>query len=331
MTTAGLAGAAEQEAPRSGTPGGEPTGVLLMTFGSAVTADDVPGYLASVRRGRQPSQEVVTEFRRRYALIGRSPLIDITRAQAAALQAVLDARFRPGRYRVGVGMLHSRPAIEEAVAELASVTGLSRLIGIVLAPQFSPIIMAGYSRALEAAAGSGSALEVSLAGPWHRVGGFIDCLSECLAQALERLAADRRSSVPVIFTAHSLPRSVVDRDPGYIEQILETVEAVADRAGLAPERRQFAYQSAGHTPEEWLKPDFRDLLPGLRKAGHREVLVVPTQFLSDHLEILYDIDIAGREEAEEQGIAFHRIHMPNTSPSLIDALAEVVGREDHPP
>jgi ferrochelatase len=135
--------------------------------------------------------------------------------------------------------------------------------------------------------------------------------------------------VPVLFTAHSLPKAVVDRDPGYLDQIAETIDAVVERTGLDRGRWQFAYQSAGHSPEEWLKPDLKDLLPGLRGAGHRSVLVVPVQFLADHLEILYDIDIAAREEAEEAGLTFHRIELMNTSPAFIRALADVALDQEH--
>jgi ferrochelatase len=131
----------------------------------------------------------------------------------------------------------------------------------------------------------------------------------------------------VILTAHSLPRPVVDREPEYIEQLMATVHAVVARAELAPGRWQFAYQSAGHSPEEWLKPDLKDLFPDLRAAGHEELLIVPVQFLADHLEILYDIDIAAREEAEAAGIGFNRIELLNTSPTFIHALSAVVARE----
>ena len=116
---------------------------------------------------------------------------------------------------------------------------------------------------------------------------------------------------------------MVDRDPGYLDQIAETIDAVVERTGLERGRWQFAYQSAGHSPEEWLKPDLKDLLPGLRDDGHKAVLVVPVQFLADHLEILYDIDIAAREEAEEAGLAFNRIELMNTAPTFIRALADV--------
>ncbi|MGB2940786.1 MAG: ferrochelatase, partial [Candidatus Dormiibacterota bacterium] len=140
----------------------------------------------------------------------------------------------------------------------------------------------------------------------------------------------QRPQVPVILTAHSLPRTVVDREPDYLEQIMATVDAVVEAAHLQPGQWRFAYQSAGHSPEEWLKPDLKDLLPSIREEGHKDVLVVPVQFLADHLEILYDIDIAAREEADEAGLNFHRIQLMNTMPAFIAALAEVVSRELEP-
>jgi ferrochelatase len=169
---------------------------------------------------------------------------------------------------------------------------------------------------------------VTLAGPWHRTPAFLDCLAKRVGEARDRLAAAGEPDAPVIFTAHSLPKPVVERDTAYLDQLAETCEELAARAGLGPGRWQFAYQSAGHTPEEWLKPDLKDLLPGLRADGHRSVLVVPVQFLADHLEILYDIDVAAREEAEDAGLAFARIELPNTDPRFVQALREVVEREE---
>jgi ferrochelatase len=294
-----------------------------MTYGSAATAAEVPAYLASVRNGRPAPPELIAEFQRRYQAIGFSPLVEITQAQGEALQQLLDRERGPGRFRVETGMLHSEPGIDAAVARLAA-TG----VGIVMSPQWSPLIMGGYTRALQAAAHHlhpGAA--VTVAGPWHDSQMFIGALAQRVTEALDRFPADYRESVPVILTAHSLPKAVVDREPEYLRQIMATVDAVVQRVGLEPGRWQFAYQSAGHSPEEWLKPDLKDLLPGLRRAGHSDVLVVPVQFLADHLEILYDIDIAARREAEDAGLGFHRIELMNTMPMFIAALAEVVERE----
>ena len=307
-----------------------PVGVVLMTYGSAATAGEVPAYLASVRGGRPAEPALVEEFQRRYRLIGFSPLARITQAQGQALQEMLDAEQGRGAYRVEVAMLHSEPGIDAVFQRLAS-AGVKRVVGIVLSPQWSPIIMGGYTRSVDAAKlHLGEGAEVVVAGPWHLLPEFIEALSERVSEALARFPVQQRERVPVILTAHSLPQPVVDRDPEYLEQLMATVHAVVGRSKLERGRWQFAYQSAGHSPEEWLKPDLKDLFPGLRASGHREVLIVPVQFLADHLEILYDIDVAAREEAEEAGLEFHRIELMNTSPTFIRALAAVVAREPQP-
>jgi len=310
-------------------------GVLLMTFGSPATLDDLPAYLASVRGGRPVSDDVLQEFRRRYALIGGSPLLRITRAQATAVEARLNDTSSNGyTYRVAVGMRHAPPLIEDGLAQLVA-RGAQRVAAIVMSPQYSPIIMGGYHRALDAArAEVAENIVVEVAGAWHRHPGFLDALANRVHEALLRLPTEVRDTVPVVLTAHSLPKSVVDKEPHYLDQLQETVRAVVARVGLAPGRWQFAYQSAGHTPEEWLTPDFKDLLPGLAAQGHRHVLFVPTQFLADHLEVLYDIDVAAREQAAAHDIRFHRIESLNLSPTFIDALAGVarrtLGREPCP-
>ena len=302
-----------------------PIGVLLLTFGSAVTSADVAEYMRAVRGGREPSSEVVDEFRRRYDVIGRSPLIDITLAQANALQHVLDDEEGAGAFVVRAGMQHSRPRIADAVDELVA-DGAHTIVGVVLAPQYSPIILAGYERAAAAAREAHPDIDLRIAGAWHTMPAWIDSLSTRLRATLDALPASD-SDAPVIFTAHSLPQAVVERDPGYIEQLRETAAAVAARIGLDSSRWQFAYQSAGHTPEPWLTPDVKDLLPGLSDRGVTTVIVAPVQFLADHLEILYDIDVAAGDEARELGIDMRRIEMPNTSSEMIAALAGVVRRE----
>jgi protoporphyrin/coproporphyrin ferrochelatase len=306
---------------------GGPIGIVLMTYGSAQTSAEVPAYLASVRAGRPVDEELVAEFIRRYELIGFSPLVRITQAQGQALQERLDADHGRGTYRVEVGMLHSEPRIEAAVRRL-SAGRVSRLVGVVLSPQWSPIIMGGYTRAFEGAAEAYLAgVPRRVAGPWNELPAFVDSLAGRVREALAALSPGDRANLAILFTAHSLPESVVQREPDYLEQIMATVRAVADRAGLADGESEFAYQSAGHSPEPWLTPDLKDLLPGHRAAGKTGVLVVPVQFLADHLEILYDIDVAARHEAESEGLRFHRIELMNTAPAFINALAEVALRE----
>ncbi|MBX5458202.1 MAG: ferrochelatase [Thermogemmatispora sp.] len=300
-------------------------GVVLMTYGSPATLDDVETYMTNVRGGRKPEPELVEEFRRRYELIGGSPLIQITQQQAAALEEELNRRHPAGpRFQVVAGMRFSPPFVADVVPEAAA--DAQALIGLIMSPQYSPIIMGGYIQALtEAAARLGrSDLLVKVAEDWHLQPDFIEALAGRVRQALDRFPPEVRARVPVLFTAHSMPKRVVDGEPGYIAALKETAAAVAERVGLPSERWLFCYQSAGHTPEEWLKPDFADVMPELKAAGHTHVLMAPVQFLADHLEILYDIDVGAREQAEQAGLQFARIESLNVEPHFIAALAAVV-------
>ena len=266
-----------------------------------------------------------------------------TWAQALALESLLESqeyarssfRRKPessavpeaGRFTVSIGMRHTPPFIEEGVGQLVA-KGVSQVVGVILSPQYSSYIMGGYHRALEQARGAvAPQLPMRVAGAWHTVPAFIDALARRVSDALYECPAAERDKVAVLMTAHSLPKAVADQEPDYLQQLRQTADAVAQRVGFPPHRWQFAYQSAGHTPQEWLRPDIKELFSTLQQAGHRHALVVPVQFLSDHLEVLYDIDVAAREQAEESGIELRRIQTPCVMPELIQALAEVVRRE----
>ena len=289
-------------------------GVVLMTYGAPKDLDDVASYLGRVRQGTPPSAELIAEMRARYERIGGSPLVAITRAQATALERELGTD-----YRVRAGMRFSDPSIDAAISELAD-HGCGSILGICLSPQWSPLLMSGYERALGSAiARHAPAMPWSIVGAWHRTPQFIDLLAAGVRQVMTTLPAD----VPVLLTAHSLPRRVFEAEPSYIAQLRETADLVAARAGLAASQWSWAYQSAGHTAEEWLRPDLKELFPALAAAGHHAVLVAPVQFLADHLEVLYDLDVAARAEAESTGLEYHRVPMPNTDPAFIAALAAV--------
>ena len=294
-------------------------GVLLMTYGSpADDLHDLAEYLAAVRGGREAPDELVTEFRRRYRVIGGSPLIPITLMQAEAVQ---DRVRDEGVDAVAtVGMRFSSPTVLDGLTALAD-AGCETVTAIIMSPQYSGLLMGGYQRALDEARASlgAGAPAVHLAPAWYRERGFVDAVAERIGDGLTTLP-DR---APVLLTAHSLPRRVADREPAYLEQLRETAELVADASGLDAGRWHFCWQSAGHEPGEWMKPDFADLVPRLRSEGHAAVLVAPVQFLADHLEILYDVDIGARAQAEEAGMAFARIESLNTSPTFIGALARI--------
>ena len=284
------------------------TGVILMTYGAPAGDEDVAAYLGRVR-GREPAPELVTEMRRRYGLIGGSPLVEITRAQAEALERALGAD-----YRVRAGMRFSEPAIEAEVGALLA-EGATRIVGVPMSPQWSDRLMSGYERAVA----DSCSVPFAIARSWWCAPAFVSAVARAVREALSELAA---SSPAIVLTAHSLPRRVFEAEPGYVDELQRTARAVAEEAGLA--RWSFAYQSAGHTAEEWLRPDLVDLFPSLAAEGVTDVLVVPVQFLADHLEVLYDLDIAAAAQAREAGLRYHRIAMPNTRPDFIGALAAIV-------
>jgi protoporphyrin/coproporphyrin ferrochelatase len=297
-------------------------GALLMTYGSpaSLEREDVEAYLTRVRGGRASDVSLVDEFTRRYRLIGGSPLITVTRAQADALAEALG-------WPVEVGMRFSEPSIETGLLALAD-AGATQVAAITLSPQHSALLMGGYDEQVQQARTTlqAPAPEVRLASAWPEEPSFIDGLARRVSDSLDTMSSEERRRVGILMTAHSVPRRVTDREPEYLAQLRATAEAVAARAGLTDGAWRLCWQSAGHEPGEWMKPDFADLMPELASTGVTSVLVVPVQFLADHLEILYDIDIAARDQAERHGLTFRRIESLNADPSLIGALASVARR-----
>ncbi len=293
-------------------------GVVLMTYGSATVAEHVSEYLNKIYKNKA-SVELIVDFENRYRLVGSSPLVAITKAQAVALEAYLGEGFV-----VRAGMRHSAPTIAEAVGECKA-AGATLLVGIILSPQFSSFIMDGYKSAfIEAGKVEGfDEKNLHVAQPWPTEKYFIQLVASRVVESLAALKKTYGVSAPVVFTTHSLPQRVVERDPNYLKQLSKTIAAVREK--LPQEVEWYAgYQSAGHSPEEWLKPDLVDILKSLSEKRDPAVLIAPIQFLSDHLEVLYDLDIAAREQCESFGIAYHRIELPNTHPLFIKGLGELV-------
>jgi protoporphyrin/coproporphyrin ferrochelatase len=279
------------------------TAVVLMAYGSPSEIDDIRAYLMDIREGKPVSEHAVDELKERYRRIGgRSPLDDLTEAQRAALERELGLR-------VFVGMKHWRPRIAEAV-DAALAGGAERIVGLVLAPHYSRLSIAGYRSRLEDALDDRA--ELVFVDSWHDHGPFLDVLAERV----------RGTEAHVVFTAHSLPERILrDGDP-YRDQLLETSALVAERAGL--DRWSFAFQSASPTGEPWLGPDILEELDRLHAEGVRAVLVCPVGFVSDHLEILWDLDVEARERAAELGLELERVESLNADPRFVRALAGVV-------
>ncbi len=273
-----------------------------MAYGSPERIEDIRPYLEDIREGRPVSDEAVEELTARYRGIGgRSPLDEITERQRAALERELGIP-------VHVGMKHWRPRIAEAV-EAARAGGAEVLVGVVLAPHYSALSIAGYRERLEAAAGG---MELRFVESWHDHGPYLDVLADRV----------RGADAHVVFTAHSLPERILAMGDPYRDQLLETSRLIAERAGI--DRWSFAFQSASATGEAWLGPDILEELDALFARGVRKVLVAPIGFVSDHLEILWDLDIEARERAAELGLELDRIESLNDDPAFIRALATLV-------
>jgi ferrochelatase len=281
------------------------TAVVLMAYGSPERAEDIPAYFEDIRGGRPPSPEAVAELAERYRRIGgRSPLDEITEAQRAALEREVGAP-------VYVGMKHWRPTIAEAAARAAA-GGAERLIGLVLAPHYSQISIGGYRQRLQEAVARLDGPELVFIPSWHDHEPFLDALADRV----------RARDAHVVFTAHSLPARILEEGDPYRDQLLETSRLVADKADV--ESWSFAFQSASPTGEPWLGPDILDELERLRGRGVSRVLAAPVGFVSDHLEILWDLDVEATERAAELGLDFQRIESLNDDPTFISGLAKLV-------
>jgi ferrochelatase len=283
-------------------------GVLLLAHGTPDSLDEMPEYLTLVRGGRPPSDELLAEMRRNYAAIGgRSPLTDLTIAQADALRVEL------GGTPTYVGMRNWKPFVAEALAQ-AERDGVEGIVALPMAPQESGLSVGKYREAVERAAPD--AMDVRFAMGWHAHPRIVAAFAEKLSEAL---SPGRRS---VVFTAHSLPLRVIEKGDAYADHVSATAAAVAAQAGVADYR--IAYQSAGRTPEPWLKPSLEETIAALASSGETRVLAAPIGFVCDHTEILYDVDVQARAVARERGVDLARTESLNTSPTFIRALAEVV-------
>ncbi len=315
----------------------EKTSVLLMAYGTPNSLDEIEPYYTDIRGGRKPSPENLRELIARYQKIGgRTPLLDITREQARALQTQLGDDFR-----VYVGMKHWHPYIAQAVDEIQR-DGAHRVLALALAPHYSRFSIDGYiQRVRDAVIKSGKSLDVIFVESWNDHPLFLRSVAERMESARSKFGASDWNGIQVIFSAHSLPERILQSGDPYPQELRETCEGVA--ALLSLPRWRFAYQSAGRTGEKWLGPDILDTLseiaseanplphppPSLTGEGRgrgaaRRVLIAPIGFVADHLEVLYDIDVECAERERELGIEMRRIESPNASPAFIAALAAIV-------
>jgi ferrochelatase len=308
--------------------------VLMMAYGGPGSLADVEPYLLDVRGGRPTSPELLEQIRSHYAQIGgRSPLLEITRAQAAALEARLnagqpnpasDAQGPGERYRVYVGMRHWHPYIGEAVMQIVR-DGFRRVVGLCMAPHYSSMsIGAYYAKVDQARQALDIPLEVIKIEDWHDHPLFVQALAERVRAAQTLFPGAERDRITYLFTAHSLPSALIEQGDPYDGLVRATAQRLAGQLGLAPAQWQMCYQSAGATGARWLGPAVEDVIVEMADSGRHSILVVPIGFVADHVEILFDLDIECRAIAQARGVHLERIESLNTTPTFIEALAALV-------
>lgn len=314
-----------------------PVGVLVMAYGSPDDPTDdaqLEAYLHHILNEYAPPgrtvervpRAAVADLKRRYEAIGSfSPLAEITRRQAKALEARLNAagglHGRP--VRAAVGMKHFPPWIADAVSEIAG-QGIRDAVLLVMAPHFSRMSVGGYHRAArEANERLGAPLSLREIESWHTEPRWIDLLAARTRAALHA-AGWRLEEASIVFTAHSLPERILEWDDPYPRQVRESAARIAGKAGSAS--WTVAYQSAGRGHEPWLGPALVSTIESLARDGAGRILACPMGFVADHLEVLYDLDIECRDVARRSGAELRRTASLNDDPEFIDALAELLHR-----
>jgi ferrochelatase len=294
--------------------------LLLLAFGGPGSLEEVESFLTRIMKGRKPSPEQVEKVKERYRLIGGfSPLLKITRGQGKELEKKLSEEGHS--FKSYVGMRYGHPLIEETLKEILQ-DGIEEVIAVPMAPFQSRESTGAYIEEVKRVQKNiGEVLKVSFVVGWYMHPLFLEALRERVCEGLMGFTPEERKGVHLLFTAHSLPKSIVEKDP-YAREIEASIKGVLE--GLEPRAWNMAYQSKGSGPEEWAGPDVESVLTNLSKEGVQRVLIIPIGFVSDHIEILYDIDIIFREKAKSLGMKLKRTTSLNFSEKFIEALSVIV-------
>lgn len=298
-----------------------PIGVLIMAYGGPNSLEEIPGYLSDIRSGRSTTPAVLAEISHNYHQIGgKSPLLEFTTAQVKAIEKCLNDE----RFKLYLGMRHWSPWIEEVVGQMLD-DGITHAISLVLAPHYSGMSIAKYQQkiaiGLEMYRGR---IELANIDSYHDVPGLIAPLAERVQQGLARWPEGERSDIHVVFSAHSLPVRIIKEGDPYDQQLRETAALVAEKAGLRDDQWSWSYQSAGRSPEPWLGPQLEEYIPQLAQQGIKNIVSIPVGFVSDHVEILFDIDIEAQKTAQEYGVRLERPPALNADPIFMQQLADLI-------
>ncbi len=298
-----------------------PVGILFMAYGGPDRLEDIPGYLADIRAGRTTSKAVIAEITRNYRLIGgSSPLLELTRETTSDVMKLLNPLGEPQKFKPYLGMRHWAPWIEETVGQMVE-DGVRRSVSIVLAPQYSGMSIAKYQKKIHAGLDFYHGdIEFSHIHSYHDDPGLIDAFAKRVHIGLARFSEEERDQVHVVFSAHSLPTRIVQENDPYPVQCLETAALIAKASGLNETQWSWCYQSEGRSPEPWLGPQLEDYLVELADKGIRNVISIPVGFVSDHVEVLYDIDIEAQAVAKEHNMRLERPPSLNSDPLFVETL-----------
>lgn len=296
-------------------------GLLVMSYGTPASLDEVEAYYTHIRRGNPPAPEKLQELKDRYQAIGGvSPLTEITQNQVHDLERYLNEISVEYTFKAYSGMKHTYPFIADAVAQMAQ-DGIQEAVGIVLAPHYSVMSVGAYKKYAEEAAQK-HGIHLTLVKNYHLEPKLIEALVNRVKESLSRFPTEKRSEVMVLYTAHSLPEKILEMGDPYPEQLRETAEAISNQVGVT--NWETGWQSAGQTAVPWLGPDLLDKMQLLKQEGVTNLIVSPIGFVSDHLEVLYDIDIEAQNLASELGMHLERTSSLNSDPLFIQALAAAV-------
>ena len=302
-----------------------PIGVLFMAYGGPESLDDLPGYLSDIRAGRSTSKAILEEISRNYRLIGgSSPLLQLTMETVHAVMEILNPPDQCERFRPYLGMRHWAPWIEETVGDMIE-DRLDRAVSIVLAPQYSGMSIAKYQKKIHAGLHFyRGEIEFSHIQSYYNDPGLIKAFAERVHLGLQRFPKEDRDRVHVIFSAHSLPTRILKENDPYPVQFRETASLVAKAADLPENQWSTCYQSEGRSPEPWLGPQLEDYIVDLANQGIQNIISIPVGFVSDHVEILYDIDIEAQQVAKQYNLRLERPPSLNSDPIFVQALARLI-------
>lgn len=304
-----------------------PVGVLIMAYGGPNSLDEIPGYLADIRNGRPTTPAVLEEITNNYRQIGgKSPLLEFSTRQVEGVAARLDT----SQFRCYLGMRHWSPWIEDVVAQMVD-DGITHAVSLVLAPHYSKLSIAKYqSKIADGLKMVHGDIEFKHIASYHNAPKLIDAFAQRTRAGIEHWPAGERDDVHVVFSAHSLPTRILKMGDPYDAQLRETAELIAAKAGLRADQWSWSYQSAGRSPEPWLGPQLEDHIPALAKQGIRKIVSVAVGFVSDHVEILFDIDIQAQEAAAGHGVTLVRPPALNDDPLYIETLVEQIEQAAQP-